>query len=143
MIGGAPTGRTMSTLAFAVQAGKLWRIPALQLVRRMDAFLYIVPTLDCCRFQRLPIAEGEDAAELELMDGSLLVDHGNEYRVTTKDDRIYHFPKNRCSKNTQGQQYWMIGRISDRCGNTLDFEYCAGKVVAINESSGSQAFVDH
>ena len=94
------------------------------------------PDFGLLSFQRLPIAEGEDAAELELMDGSLLVDHGNEYRVTTKDDRIYHFPKNRCSKNTQGQQYWMIGRISDRCGNTLDFEYCAGKVVAINESSG-------
>jgi hypothetical protein len=53
------------------------------------------PTFGLLSFNRLPVATGEAAAELELMDGSLLVDHGDEFRITTKEDRIYHFPKDR------------------------------------------------
>ena len=42
---------------------------------------------------RLPIAVGESAGELEMVDGARLTDDGVEYQVRTKEDRIYHFPK--------------------------------------------------
>ncbi len=94
------------------------------------------PTFGLLSFNRLPVATGEDAAELELMDGSLLVDHGDEFRITTKEDRIYYFPKGRVVTDQLGQPRWPIGRISDLCGNALTFEYSGGHVVAINESAG-------
>ncbi len=94
------------------------------------------PTFGLLSFNRLPVATGEEAAELELMDGSLLVDQGDEFRITTKEDRIYHFPKDRATTDKLGRPCWPIGRISDRCGNALTFEYRDGHVVTINESAG-------
>ena len=94
------------------------------------------PSFGLLVFNRLPVAVGKDAAELELMDGSLLTDDGQTFRITTKENRIYHFPKNSVAINEHGRQYWHIGLISDLCGNTLTFEYRGGHIVAINESTG-------
>ena len=94
------------------------------------------PSFGLLSFGQLPAAVGEEAVELEFMDGSLLADHGDEYRITTKEDRIYHFPKNFCVRNEHGQQCWPIGRISDLCGNTLTFVHHGGQVVSIEESAG-------
>ncbi|WP_084162255.1 RHS repeat-associated core domain-containing protein [Methylocaldum szegediense] len=94
------------------------------------------PEVGPIAFERLPAAVGEQGAELELMDGARLIDTGDEYRVTTKDDRIYHFPKSLARRDPRGRLCWPIGRLSDRCGNALDFEYRGGRIVAINESAG-------
>ena len=94
------------------------------------------PSFGLLSFSQLPAAVGEDAAELEFMDGSLLVDHGDEYWITTKEDRIYSFSKERCATDKQGQQYWPISRITDLCDNSLTFVYNDNRVVAIEESAG-------
>lgn len=94
------------------------------------------PDVGPLNFERLPAAQGDAAAELELMDGARLSDHGDEFRVTTKDDRLYHFPKALGTRGPQGQAIAPIGRISDRCGNALSFEYRAGRAVAITEAAG-------
>jgi RHS repeat-associated protein len=94
------------------------------------------PDFGVMAFDRLPIAKGANASELELMDGSRLIDDGAELRVETKDDRIYHFPKQFATRGTNGHWRLKIGRISDRCGSSLDFEYRDGQIAAINESAG-------
>jgi RHS repeat-associated protein len=93
-------------------------------------------------FAHLPAATGDEAGELELMDGSLLTDHGDEFRVRTKADLIYHFPKALAQASHDGGQIYPIGRIADLCGNWLDFERRAGVLTAINESAGRRINLD-
>jgi len=94
------------------------------------------PEVGPMHFERLPRAPGEAAAELELMDGARLSDQGDAFLVTTKDDRLYHFPKQGAQRGPQGQAVAPIGQISDRCGNALTFEYRGSRAVAIVDASG-------
>ncbi|CAN7746483.1 MULTISPECIES: DUF6531 domain-containing protein [unclassified Variovorax] len=94
------------------------------------------PGVGPLHFAQLPIAQGEAGAELELMDGALLTDHGTEFRVRTKEDRIYHFPKELVAANAEGRPELALGRISDLCGNWLEFERRQGCLIGINESAG-------
>lgn len=96
----------------------------------------IQPTGGPLFFDRLPVAQGDEAAELELMDGALLSDHGYEFRVRTKEDRVYHFAKRLSRINEEGATEYPITRISDLCGNWLEFERWGERLTAINESTG-------
>jgi len=86
-------------------------------------------------FPQLPAAQGDEAAVLELMEGALLSDHGDEWRVRTKRDLIYHFPKRQLRNCGEGLQEIPLGRIGDRCGNWLEFRRTNGRLVAIRESA--------
>ncbi|MEJ2590093.1 MAG: RHS repeat-associated core domain-containing protein [Candidatus Thiodiazotropha sp.] len=86
-------------------------------------------------FPERPAAEGDAAAVLELMDGARLSDHGDEWRVQTKRDLIFHFPKSHIGAGEDGLQEIPLGRISDRCGNWLAFERTNGRLAAIREST--------
>jgi RHS repeat-associated protein len=86
-------------------------------------------------FPERPAAEGDAAAVLELMDGALLSDHGDEWRVRTKSDLIYHFPKLQAHGAETGLEEIPLGRISDLCGNWLAFERTNGRLTAIRESA--------
>jgi YD repeat-containing protein len=94
------------------------------------------PTVGPLFFSGLPAAIGEDASELELMDGARLSDHGTEFRVRTKENRVYHFPRGLASPRSQSAAEYPIGRIADLCGNWLAFERQGQHVVAIQESAG-------
>jgi RHS repeat-associated protein len=94
------------------------------------------PTIGPLFFARLPLAEGDQAGELEMVDGARLTDHGHEYQVRTKEDRIYHFRKAHARVNQRGTLQYPIGRIADLCGNWLDFERRGGNLTGINESVG-------
>jgi RHS repeat-associated protein len=87
-------------------------------------------------FAQLPLREGEDGAEIELMDGARLTDHGNEYQVRTKADRVYHFRKSLGSTRPDGVYEIPLARISDLCGNWLEFERRDRRAIAIAESAG-------
>jgi RHS repeat-associated protein len=93
------------------------------------------PTVGPLFFSRLPDASA-DAGELELADGALLTDHGDEYRVRTKDDRVYGFPKRLARTNGRGAPEYPIGSITDLCGNWLRFDYQNGTLTGIDESAG-------
>ena len=94
------------------------------------------PGVGPLHFARLPIAQGEAAAELELMDGARITDHGSEYRIRTKEDRVYHFSKELTTDSSSATREIALSRISDLCGNWLDFKRRGGRLVSINESSG-------
>ncbi len=96
----------------------------------------IHPSIGPLWFDRLPVAVGDTAAELELMDGALLSDHGSEFCVRTKEDRIYHFPKALSFANAEGAREYPIDRISDLCGNGLQFERFEGRLYGIAELTG-------
>lgn len=89
-------------------------------------------------FERVPVALGEVGAELELIDGALLSDHGHEFRVRTKEDRIYHFAKSLSQRTGDGITAYPIVRISDRSGNTIDFEWERGRLRSILDAGGRQ-----
>jgi len=125
--------------------GHGWETPA-------DARLEIDPAdgIVCMRhpsvgplyFAGLPGTTGDEAGELELMDGALLTDHGDELRIRTKQDLIYHFPKVLGHVGRDGQLLCPIGSITDLCGNRLDFERRDGVLTAINESAGRRIEFD-
>jgi hypothetical protein len=71
------------------------------------------PTVGPLFFANLPVATGNAAAELQLMDGARLTDHGDEFRVRTKEDRVYHFPKALATVNQLGMTEYPIGRLAD------------------------------
>ncbi|WP_320041746.1 DUF6531 domain-containing protein [uncultured Desulfobacter sp.] len=85
-------------------------------------------------FPHLPESRDDDV--LEFWDGAVLSDHGDEYRVRTKEDRIYYFPKTSVQVNEEGMTEYLIGRIADLYGNRLDFERVNGQLIRINESAG-------
>ena len=98
-------------------------------------------------FPELPKALGDAAAVLELMDGALLSDHGDEWRVRTKSDLIYHFPKQAGASadadDGGGVHEVPLGRISDLCGNWWDFERVNGRLSAIRESGGRHLLAEY
>jgi RHS repeat-associated protein len=71
-----------------------------------------------------------------MVDGALLTDHGPEYRIRTKEDRVYHFPKGFARINQRGGLEYPIGRVADLCGNWLDFDRRGDILTGINESAG-------
>ena len=116
-----------------------WETPAdirLELDSANSTVSMIHPSQGPLFFERLPLALGNDSAELELMDGALLSDHGNEYQVRTKEDRIYRFPKDLARISTNGAEEYPLSRIADFCGNWLDFERVSGRLTGIRESAG-------
>ena len=78
----------------------------------------------------------------EIWDGAVLSDHENEYRVRTKEDRVYHFPKFPTEINEDSAMEYLIDSISDLSGNRLDFERVAGNLVAISEPIGRRIEVE-
>ncbi|SDW62886.1 DUF6531 domain-containing protein [Nitrosomonas communis] len=88
-------------------------------------------------FDQLPLsrANGEENSQLELMDGALLSDHGKEFQIRTKEDRIYHFDK---AMVVDGESViaYPLKRISDLCGNWLEFQYANNQLIGIAESAG-------
>nr|WP_320189793.1 RHS repeat-associated core domain-containing protein [uncultured Desulfobacter sp.] len=123
----------------AGMCGYGWETPADIRIEVDDAagnVTMVHPSIGPLFFEKLPDTQGETAAELELMDGALLTDHGDTLCVHTKEDRIYHFAKNDARTNEQGVTEYSITRITDLCGNWLAFERYNGTLTAINESAG-------
>jgi YD repeat-containing protein len=117
--------------------GHGWECPADGRIEiNADGVLMHYPGVGPLYFTQLPIAQGAASAELELMDGALLSDHGNEFQIRTKEDRIYHFPKELVNTNSEGNTEVALERISDLCGNWIAFERRNGRLVGINESAG-------
>ena len=87
-------------------------------------------------FDRLPRAQGEAGAELELMDGARLADGGSHYAVRTKDDLIYSFPKAGRHTRADGTHELPLSLITDLSGNTLCFERQGGQLGAIVQPGG-------
>ena len=118
--------------------GAGWQTPCdIRLEVGADASVLVHgPQLGPLSFDRLPAAPGEAGVELELAEGARLSDEGDFWQVRARDDRLYHFPRRLAAQSGQERQTVPIGRIADRCGNTLDFEYRASRPVAIHESAG-------
>ena len=87
-------------------------------------------------FEQLPQAAA--AAEVELMDGARLTGYGNEFRVRTKADLIYHFSKELSIVREDGIRELPLTRVSDLFGNYLEFEREEGRFTGIAESAGRQ-----
>jgi RHS repeat-associated protein len=105
--------------------------------------LLLGPQVGPLSFERLPPAIGDAAAELELADGARLSDHGDEWRVVTKDDRIYHFPRALAERLPDGRGLARIGGIADRCGNLWRFEWREGRAVAMHGPCGRSLVLAH
>ena len=119
--------------------GHGWETPAdirLEVDASNGSVLMMHPSIGPLCFERLPAAPGDAAAELELMDGALLSDHGGEFRVRTKQDRIYSFSKALTRVNEAGAAEYAITRIADLCGNWLEFERRGTGLIGINDSAG-------
>jgi RHS repeat-associated protein len=112
----------------------------LEVDRSTGRVTMVHPSVGPLVFERLPIVEGETGAELELIDGGRLSDHGNEFRVRTKEDRIYSFAKSLRHLNGQGITEYPVTRISDLCGNVLDFER-QGETLSALQASGGRRIV--
>lgn len=125
--------------------GHGWETPAdirLEIDASNGSVLMIHPSIGPLLFEHLPATLGETAAELELMDGALLSDHGSEFRVRTKEDRIYCFSKMLKQVNVDGATEYAITRITDLCGNWLEFERRGTKLVGIAESEGRRIVLE-
>ncbi|MCW7537018.1 DUF6531 domain-containing protein [Aquabacterium sp. A7-Y] len=123
-----------------------WESPAdarLEVDREDGSVMFCHPSEGAALFPNLPAAQGDGAAVLELMDGALLSEHGDEFRVRTKGDLIYHFPKALMAAIDEGRLEYPIGRISDLCGNWLQYERLEGELSAIRESAGRQLGIEH
>jgi RHS repeat-associated protein len=121
--------------------GRGWLTPAdAHLSVRADEVVMQFPGVGPLSFDRLPQGEGAAYAELELIDGATLTNHGDEYRVRTKDDRVYHFPKILSTATHTDEQKSAeeisLHAISDPFGNHLVFERTSGKLTGITESAG-------
>jgi RHS repeat-associated protein len=122
-----------------------WESPAdarLEIDAQDGSVLFLHPGEGPALFDRLPQAPGDAGAVLELMDGALLSDHGDEWRVRTKSDRIYHFRKALAFTNAEGLQEVPLERIGDLCGNWLAYERVEGRLVALRESSGRHLLIE-
>jgi len=122
-----------------------WESPAdirLEVYPGDNSAVFLRPAAAPAPFPELPAAGGNDEAVLELWDGALLSDHGREFRVRTKEDRIYHFDKALAFTNEDGVQEYPINRISDLCGNWLEFERLGRHLMAINESAGRRIEIE-
>ena len=125
--------------------GRGWETPAdgrLEIDEASGTVLMHYPFLGPLVFAQLPTSQGKDAAELELMDGALLVDDGDEFQVTTKQDRVYHFKKSLAASGVNGIREIPLGRVSDLCGNWLEFQRRGDRLIGINESAGRRIKID-
>ncbi|MGH8578793.1 MAG: DUF6531 domain-containing protein, partial [Gammaproteobacteria bacterium] len=116
-----------------------WETPAdtrLEVDPLTGSVTFVHPSAGPLFFDNLPASQGEAGAILELMDGALLTDDGDEYRVRTKEDHVYRFPKSEPRFGQDGVTEYPISRIEDLCGNWLEFERLGGRLVGINESAG-------
>ena len=79
------------------------------------------------------------------MDGALLSDHGAEYRVRTKEDRIYRFPKASGLEVGGGQRDYPLWQVSDLFGNTLTWQRQpgSGRPLALVEGTGRRIELEH
>ncbi|MCW7539338.1 DUF6531 domain-containing protein [Aquabacterium sp. A7-Y] len=122
-----------------------WESPA-------DARLEFDPTEGCvvfhhpidgpALFPHRPAAQGSEASVLELMDGALLTESVDEYRVRSKSNLTYHFPKQLLRAGESGTVEYPLGRTTDLCGNWLEYVWVDGQLDCIRESSGRQIMVD-
>jgi RHS repeat-associated protein len=122
-----------------------WESPAdarLEIDAQDGSVLFLHPGEGPALFDRLPQAPGDAGAVLELMDGALLSDHGDEWRVRTKSDRTYHFRKALAFANAEGLQEVPLERIGDLCGNWLAYERVEGRLVGLRESSGRHLLIE-
>jgi RHS repeat-associated protein len=122
-----------------------WESPAdarLEIDAQDGSVLFLHPGEGPALFDQLPKAQGDAGAVLELMDGALLSDHGDEWRVRTKSDRVYHFRKELAFANAEGLQEVPLERIGDLCGNWLAYERVEGRLVALRESSGRHLLIE-
>ena len=122
-----------------------WETPAdirLEVFPQDNSVAFLRPGAAPALFPELPAAGGEDGAVLELWDGALLSDHGSEFRVQTKEDRIYHFEKAEAFTAKDGVLEYPINRISDLCANWLEFERHGLDVTTINESAGRRIEIE-
>ncbi|MCW7536941.1 DUF6531 domain-containing protein [Aquabacterium sp. A7-Y] len=122
-----------------------WESPAdarLEIDREDGSVMFRHPSEGVALFPNLPLSPGDTGAVLELMDGALLSDHGDEFRVRLKSRLLYHFPKALAITNDQGVSEVPLRCISDLCGNWLQFERHEGKLRAIRESSGRHILVE-
>jgi RHS repeat-associated protein len=117
--------------------GHGWECPADgRLEISHEGVLMQYPGVGPLYFNCLPAAQGDENAELELMDGALLSDHGNEFRVTTKADHIYFFPKELVTTKPGGNLEIALWRISDFFNNWIEFARYGDSSISIHESAG-------
>ena len=123
-----------------------WESPAdarLEIDAADGSVVFFHPDAGPALFPALPAAQGDAAAVLELMDGARLSDHGDEWRVRTKGDLTYHFPKSLTVPAGEQLREVPLGRVSDLCGNWLLYEWVEGRLSAIRESGGRHLLVEY
>nr|WP_297384590.1 RHS repeat-associated core domain-containing protein [uncultured Roseateles sp.] len=123
-----------------------WESPAdarLEIDAADGSVVFFHPDAGPALFPALPAGQGDVAAVLELMDGARLSDHGDEWRVRTKGDLTYHFPKSLTVPVTGQVREVPLGRVSDLCGNWLLYEWVEGRLSAIRESGGRHLLVEY
>lgn len=122
-----------------------WETPAdarLEHDAESGVVLFHHPDGEIAIFPAMPAEAGEAGAVLELMDGARLSDHGDEFRVRTKEDRIYRFPK-ALAADAGGQRAYPLGQVHDLCGNVLVYERSGGVLVGIRESAGRRLVIEN
>ncbi|MCW7541292.1 polymorphic toxin type 30 domain-containing protein [Aquabacterium sp. A7-Y] len=123
-----------------------WESPAdarLEIDGEDGSVMFRHPGEGVALFANLPSAQGDEAAVLELMDGALLTDHGDEFQVRTKSDLVYQFRKVHSEDKSNGLLELPLTSIKDLCGNWLQFDRADGRLRAIRESCGRQINVLH
>lgn len=124
-----------------------WETPAdarLEHDPESGVVLFHHPAGDIAIFPAAPHEPGAAAAVLELMDGALLSDEGEEFRVRTKEDRIYRFRKAHAAAAADGSREYPLDVIEDLCGNTLFYERDAQRrLIAIRERAGRCIEIEH
>lgn len=100
--------------------------------------IFHVPDNDTAVFPGLPFEQGPAGAVLEMWNGARLSDEGDRFCVQTKQDLIYHFPKTLISTNGQNANEYLLSRITDLCGNQLEFERSGTMLTGITASSGQR-----
>jgi RHS repeat-associated protein len=142
------TRRYASDSARLGACGTGWECPAdarLEHDAESGIVLFHHPEGGIAIFGAMPAAGGDAAAVLELMDGALLSDHGGEYRVRTKEDRIYRFPKALRFDAGGGQRDYPLWQVFDLCGNSLTWErhHGSGRPLALVETAGRRIELEH
>ena len=110
-----------------------WETPAdarIEFDERDGTVMFLHPSAGPALFPSAPRAQGDAHAVLEIWDGALLSDHGHEFRVRTKEDRVYHFPKAGRARRDEQLQEYVVSRLSDLCGNWLHFTRRDGQLSA-------------
>lgn len=102
-----------------------------------EGFVFFThPVVGPALFPHVPQAEGKANAVMELMNGALLIDLGEQYQVETKDGIRYEFSKELATVNANGDQEYPIDSFYDRCGNGWTFERIEGRVTRIKDTNG-------